>query len=131
MADWAALRRRAFAQHLKLRELCGENGHPLIPSDALLKAAERDTGIAIQALPADDPLLAGAQAFLDRDSGMIWYGAGPSLSSERQRFAQAHEFAHFWLHPDIERHNPLPDDSPRTYMGSAQTAAAQLEEGDS
>ena len=94
MADWSALRLRAYERHLKLRTRAAASDLPLIYAGDLLAAAEADTGFAIQALPPGDPLLAGAQAFLDRDFEMIWY-ATPcgDLSPERQRFAQAHEFA--------------------------------------
>jgi DNA helicase II / ATP-dependent DNA helicase PcrA len=128
MPDSAALRRRAYEQHVALRALVGSSAEPLIAADALLDAAQRATDIVVQPLPEGDPLLAGAQAFLDRDSQTIWYARGPSLSPERQRFALAHEFAHYWLHPEIELDAELPDDSEETYSG-AVSAAAQVEEG--
>src|SRR4051812_44972498 len=103
MPDWSSLRRRANEQHRKLRERIDTSGNPLVHADVLLKAAEEATGFTIQSLPVGDPLLAGAQAFLDRDSEMIWFGVGGELPPERQRFAQAHEFAYLWLHTDLER----------------------------
>ena len=129
MANWAGLRQRARQQHLRLRELCRSHGHPLIPADALLKAAEIETGFGIQGLPAGDPLLSGAQAFLDRDSEMIWFASGGDLTPERQRFAQAHEFAHYWLHPDVDADPALPEDSPQTYMAALLADSNQVEEG--
>ena len=129
MADWSALRRRAYEQHLKLRADMNMREYSLIHADDLLKAAEAATGFVIQSLPQGDPLLAGSQAFLDRDSEMIWYAIGSGLSPERQRFAQAHEFAHLWLHPGFERDDVLPDDSPGVYSGATLATAAQIEEG--
>lgn len=129
MPDWSALRRRANTEHQKLRERLSGASDRLIHADDLLKAAEESTGFLIQALPIGDPLLAGAQAFLDRDSEMIWYAAGGDLTSERQRFAQAHEFAHLWLHSDIDRDTDLPGDTPAAYSGAALTTAAQIEDG--
>src|SRR5690348_6770343 len=99
MPDWTPLRRRAYDQHCRLRALCPECVLPLLPADVLLHAAAEETGLTLQALPENDPLLAGAQAFLDRDSEVVWYAQGPEYSPARQRFACAHEFAHFWLHP--------------------------------
>lgn len=129
MPDWSALRRRAYEQHLRLRDRIDAPENALVHADLLLGAAEETTGFAIQSLPAGDPLLAGAQAFLDRDSEMIWFGLGGDLSPERQRFAQAHEFAHLWLHRDVELDEILPDDTPVACTGSALTTAAQIEEG--
>ncbi|HLJ55655.1 MAG TPA: UvrD-helicase domain-containing protein, partial [Chthonomonadaceae bacterium] len=65
---------------------------------------------------------------LDRDSEMIWYAEVSALSSERQRFAQAHEFAHFWLHPDIAADAYAAEDAPDAY-GGAGSAAAQPASG--
>jgi superfamily I DNA/RNA helicase/Zn-dependent peptidase ImmA (M78 family)/CRISPR/Cas system-associated exonuclease Cas4 (RecB family) len=129
MADWSALRARAYERHLKLRGHIDTKTQPIIHADALLEAAEEATGYAIQSLAEGDPLLAGAQAFLDRDSEMIWYAAGDGLSPERQRFAQAHEFAHLWLHADFLTDHSLPDDTPAAYAGAAPSLASQIEEG--
>ncbi len=129
MANWSALRARAYQLHLKLRGDANTRDRPILPADDLLKAAVEATGFLIQPLEEDDPLLAGAQAFLDRDSEMIWYAVSADLSPERQRFAQAHEFAHLWLHAYLQTDERLPEDSPNAYSGAAATTAAQVEEG--
>src|SRR5579884_577272 len=99
MPDWTALRRRARAYHQQVRSQLPAQTPPLVPAEALLAAAEAETGLTRLPLPPGDSLLAGAQAVLDRDMGCIWYAQDDGLPEARQRFAQAHEFAHHWLHP--------------------------------
>ena len=89
MPDWTPLRRRADDRHCRLRALCPDCVLPLLPADVLLRAAAEETGMSLEALPANDPLLAGAQAYLDRDSEAVWFAWGPEYSPARQRFAQA------------------------------------------
>ena len=76
-----------------------EGDGPLVPAEALLKAAEAETGLKRQKLPLDDPLLSGAFALLDREAKRIRYAANGPLSPGQIRLILAHEFAHFWLHP--------------------------------
>src|SRR5579871_4844713 len=100
MPDWTALRQRACAMHLQLRARIEGDG-VLVPAEALLKAAEAETGMKRQKLPMDDPLLSGAYALLDREAKRIRYAVDGPLSPGQVRLILAHEFAHFWLHPDM------------------------------
>lgn len=68
----------------------------LVPADDLLARALEDCGLAAQALPSGDPLLAGALAVLDRSLRHIWSDA--SLPATTRRFSIAHEIAHWRLH---------------------------------
>lgn len=98
MSDSTALRRRAYAQFLELKQAVQEK--TLLPSaDRILAAAEECTGLFRQAVSPNDPLLAGAHAVLDREMGAVWFARSDDIPESAQRFAQAHEFAHFWLHP--------------------------------
>lgn len=132
MADWNALRRRARALHRQLRlQLPPEARRTLLPTaDALLQAAERETEVDRRALPAADPLLAGAYAVLDRDFPAIWYAASPDISPARQRFAQAHEFAHFYLHPELGEDHCDIEESPEAFAPpSYRVQQSQIAEG--
>src|SRR5437016_4318223 len=99
MPDWTALRRRAREHHSRLLDFLPETPNILPTAEALLAAAESVTGVSRIAVSPGDSLLAGAQAVLDRDMFCIWYAEDKTVSAARQRFAQAHEFGHFWLHP--------------------------------
>ena len=115
MPDWNTLRRRAYTQHQRLRVHLPPDAPLLLPADLLLEAAEKETGVDRRAVPRDDSLLAGAHAVLDRDFPGIWYASGPDTSPARQRFAQAHEFAHYWLHPEIGEDRCVTDDTPEAF----------------
>ncbi len=127
MPDWTALRRRARAHHARLCGLLPEESAPLPTADALLAAAEADTGLARQPVPPDDSLLAGAHAVLDRDMGCIWYAEDRSVSLTWQRFAQAHEFGHYWLHPGAS-HCQVPDDL-ETLLADPLSPGLQIAQG--
>ncbi|MDR3706684.1 MAG: UvrD-helicase domain-containing protein [Capsulimonadaceae bacterium] len=86
-----------------------ENASCLCPAEEILAAAESAMGIARVVLPADDLLLAGAQAVLDRDAGMIWQSDRQAASA--RLFDAAHEFAHLVLH----------DESPHCAAGNELT----------
>ena len=130
MPDWNALRRRAYEQHLQLRAFLPEDAQLLPSADNLLQAAEEATDITRVAVPPSDGLLAGAHAVLDRDIPGIWYASGPGVSRARQLFAQAHEFAHFWLHPEIGHDECFADDSPDAFAPpSFRLPNSQLAEG--
>jgi DNA helicase-2/ATP-dependent DNA helicase PcrA len=100
MPDWSALRRRAYTFHVRLRaQIPGED--LLVPADILIRAAAKMTGVRIRPVASTDPLLAGAHAFLDRQINSIWYAANGSLPQAQLRLILAHEFGHYWLHPDV------------------------------
>lgn len=140
MADWRAIRQRAYAQYLRLcladsqveshgeaageraeRGAAAERGEGpaeytdspgLLTAERILALCAAATGVRRTPVPIDDPLLAGAHAVLDRDASRIWYASGHAISQERQRFAQAHEFAHYWLHPELAHDAATGDDAP-------------------
>ena len=130
MPDWSALRRRANAQHKALRPYLPAAAPLLPPAEMLLAAAEAASGVDRRGVPSNDILLAGAHAVLDRDFPSIWYAVGPDTSKARQRFAQAHEFAHFWLHPEIGEDQCLAQDTPEAFAPpSLRLNASQVVEG--
>lgn len=101
MPDWSNIRQRAYDTHIRLRSTFSES--PLLPhADKLLEAASEETGIKVSGYPPDDGLLEGALAVLNREFERIYYAQGPSLPPSRRRFILAHEFAHVWLHADID-----------------------------
>lgn len=91
MHHWNDVRRAARKRHRDLlQETKGDRS-----ADALLAAAERTTGFRRRGVEADNPLLDGGEAKLDRERNVVWYNA--DVSQETQWFYQAHEFAHAWL----------------------------------
>jgi DNA helicase II / ATP-dependent DNA helicase PcrA len=92
MNHWIDLRRRAREQHAVLAGAAGGNHR----AQSLLEAAESTTGIQGVPCRAGDPILAGAEAFLDSDVGVIWFNqdVDPTMAV----FYQMHEYGHFWLH---------------------------------
>jgi superfamily I DNA/RNA helicase/Zn-dependent peptidase ImmA (M78 family)/CRISPR/Cas system-associated exonuclease Cas4 (RecB family) len=102
MSNLSALRRQAAERHRQLRWRCAESGVPLLPASEILEAAEAETDVVSLALAPDDALLAGAHAVLDRATPCIWYAESDDILSSWQNFARAHEFGHYWLHPDLE-----------------------------
>ena len=62
---------------------------------ALLDGATAITDVPRQAVPDDDPILCGAEAFLDPWTPAIFFKE--SVSPEQAVFYQAHEFAHYFL----------------------------------
>lgn len=107
MADWTALRELAREQVLRCsgvqvfglpEHLNARTPEHLVPADTLLARAFEQTGLTPYPVPADDPLLAGAHAVLDRDARCIWHNA--DLPPETTRFNLAHELAHWWLHDE-------------------------------
>ena len=94
MSHWDEIRRRARAQRaVVLREPGGHSS-----GESLLAAAERLTGFERIGLPADDSLLDGAEATLDRDMERVWFNL--EVEPDLALFYQAHEYAHLWLHPE-------------------------------
>lgn len=92
MSHWLAIKRRARKQHSELSKLT--NGD--LSAKALLFAADEITKFTRTSVPADDPLLYGADAVLDSEVETIWFNE--SLPSEVAHYYQAHEYAHHWLH---------------------------------
>src|SRR5579884_2817577 len=130
MPDWSALRRRAYQHHLRLRARLSGDTALLPPADRLLGAAEKETGIRRTPVPPDDPLLSEAHAVLDREAGRIFYARGRGVSAARQRLAQAHEFAHYWLHGDLAWDACQADDTPLAFLPpSVRAQSAQVAEG--
>ncbi len=99
MVNLQSIRQRAWEAHRDLRpELSSSDGN-LLPAETLLERASVATGLLRYPLPPGDGLLAGARAVLLRDHDSIYYAEPDSDRSARlQRFSQAHEFAHNWLH---------------------------------
>ena len=130
MPDWEALRKLARETHYRLCEISLKLTGTLPAAEELLSAAEIETGLDCSPLPANDPILVGAFALLDREGGNLYFQLSPALSSERIRFIKAHEFAHFWLHPQFSSDAECAEDSPETYLGgTAEPDAKQVESG--
>jgi len=94
MSHWDAIRATARAWHERVRAEAGGDA----PAPELLEAADRLTGLERYPVPSGDALLAGGVAALNRDDGMIWYAE--DVQPWRVVFAQAHEYAHYWLGDD-------------------------------
>jgi superfamily I DNA/RNA helicase/Zn-dependent peptidase ImmA (M78 family) len=92
MTIWEDVRRRARAA----RADAGCCSIDLEPAESLLERAAEKAGLVRVGVPADHPLLCGAQAVLDRDAGAIWFDQ--SVSPPIARFYQAHELGHLVLH---------------------------------
>lgn len=96
----------------RLRALTGGD----MRANAILSAAERDTGVRRVPVPAGDPLLDGGDAVYDPEPRRIWYNheVGPELAA----MYQAHEYAHLWLghagpsHCDTRDLDPESPDEP-------------------
>jgi superfamily I DNA/RNA helicase/Zn-dependent peptidase ImmA (M78 family) len=127
MPDWTALRRRARVQQQRLCALLPADTPPLPTADALLDAAESETGLSRVPVPPGDSLLAGAHAVLDREAETIWYAQEAGSAPEWQRFAQAHEFGHYWLHPGACQCEV--DDAPDSLLTDSLPSALQIAQG--
>ena len=93
------MRERVERLHEKLRNQIGAAETNLLPAGVWLDAAQEDSGLQVTPVAASDPLLSGAFAALDRDIEAIWYDA--ALPALRRPAILAHEFGHFYLHPDL------------------------------
>ena len=99
MINLHPIRQRAWEAHRRLRPELSVSEMSLVPAEVLLELAAADTGLLRYALPPEDGLLAGARAVLLRDHDCVYYAEPDSDRTARlQRFSQAHEFAHNWLH---------------------------------
>ncbi len=114
MINLHPIRQRAWEAHRRLRPELAESEPNLLPAEELLDRASAETGLERYAVPPWDRLLAGARAVLLRDHDTIYYAAPDSPQTARlQRFSQAHEFAHNWLHAtdrdafDVEKEEQL------------------------
>ncbi|MCS6775841.1 MAG: ATP-dependent helicase [Chloroherpetonaceae bacterium] len=126
MSDLNGIRRAARRHHQRLRQQCQPPHHGLPHAEQLLAAAEAETGLARQPLPPGDTLLAGAQAVFNRQFACIYYDQ--SLPASTARFVQAHEFAHFWLHSDVQQHTLQLTDEWAEVAGEFQTYSLSLAE---
>ena len=99
MINLHPIRWRAWEAHCLLRPECPSAEMRLVAAEILLERAADATGLQRYPLPPEDGLLAGARAVLLRGHDSIYYAAPDSDRAARlQRFSQAHEFAHNWLH---------------------------------
>lgn len=130
MPDWSSLRRRARMQHRQLCARLGADPQTLPTAEELLHAAAEETGIDAFSLEPTNSLLSGAHAVLDRASDCIWYAEEEGVPPHRHRFARAHEYAHLWLHPEIETDLCHCEDVPDTFAAPvAGVPGAQVAEG--
>src|SRR5579872_4735340 len=90
MTQWEAVRREARAA----RDASGIAG--LAAAETLLDTAVEQAALLRVGVPNGNPLLCGAQAVLDRESGVIWFDQ--SVDPLLVRFYQAHELGHLHLH---------------------------------
>lgn len=87
-----------------------------VRAEAILAAAERDTGVSRVPVAADDALLDGGDAVYDPEPGLIWYNR--DVEPELAAMYQAHEYAHLWLghagrsHCDARALDPEAPDEP-------------------
>lgn len=92
MNDWVELKSRARKLHSLLLDKAEGN----YTADALLAAAESETGIKRSPCPKGDSLLMGAEAVLDIDANLIFYDQ--DVDPLMAVFYQMHEYAHHYLH---------------------------------
>lgn len=85
-------------------------------AEAILAAAERETGVSRVPLAAGDALLDGGDAVYDPEPRLIWYNR--QVEPELVAMYQAHEYAHLWLghagrsHCDTRDLDPESPDEP-------------------
>jgi superfamily I DNA/RNA helicase/Zn-dependent peptidase ImmA (M78 family) len=97
LSVWREVRRQARLWHAEL----APDAQDLVPAKALIEAAEKQTGIRIEARPAQDALLDNAEAVYDPEARRIYYSAetDPALAA----FHIAHEFAHHRIDSALAR----------------------------
>ncbi len=120
MSEASVLRFRAQQIYQRLSEPILESESRLLIADALIESAENETGMTCVPVAPDDNLLSGAHAVLDRDKEIIWYAA--TLTPERRRLILAHEFAHYWLHPDLSTDLCLTEETLEAILENGQSA---------
>ena len=99
MPDWLPLRRMAQERFRSLTQSITTPDTPLPSAEEIIAQAAQKTEIESYPVREGDVLLFEAHAVLDRQKECIWYAH--TLPSERKWLVLAHEYAHFWLHPDI------------------------------
>lgn len=93
MNQWTHIRRLARTRNAELYATAQSDS-----AEALLSTADELTRFKREPVSADDPLLGGGHAVLDREAMRIWYNG--DADSDLAVYYQAHEYAHFWLdHP--------------------------------
>src|SRR5437867_12570704 len=87
-----------------------------VRAEAILAAAEHDTGVGRVPVPAGDALLDGGDAVYDPEPQLIWYNR--DVEPELSAMYQAHEYGHLWLrhagrsHCDAHALDPEAPDEP-------------------
>ena len=118
---WESIRQLARKKRTEIDLLAkGENAEDLLAAIAVV------TNIPCVGLPADDPLLYGAEAVLDPESERIWYNR--EVDPPLLIVYKIHEYAHYWIegqivacnHPDLaarlsEEKSPLGVDRVESY----------------
>src|SRR5262249_32032358 len=61
----------------------------------ILAAARDETGLKVQNLPPEHPLLGGGDGALHRASNAIYISN--ALDPDAAAYVEAHEFGHFWI----------------------------------
>jgi ATP-dependent DNA helicase UvrD/PcrA len=90
MDSFGTVRALARDKHALLRAKAGGN-----TSAQLLEAARAETGMKVQKLPPDHPLLGGGDGALHRSSNAIYISN--ALNADSAAYVEAHEFGHFWI----------------------------------
>ena len=128
MPDWSSLKRRAQQMHRELQERSHGGVPALIPASELLESAAKSTNLDCYPVPPHDPLLSEAHAVLDRAKEVIWVSA--ELPVPRRNLIIAHEFAHYWLHPELAGDVCSETDAPEEFVPPSQSShAAQIAAG--
>lgn len=115
MDSFGAVRALANEKHKEMRLKASGDSTP----SSLLAAARGATGIQVQSVPPEHPLLGGGEGALHLSSRAIYISN--NLAPELAAFVEAHEFAHYWIE--------TPDDPaivPRTTDPGAPEEATPL-----
>ena len=91
MDSFGTVRALANEKHKDMRLRTGRDG----ASSSLLAAAREATGLQVQSVPSEHPLLGGGEGALHRGSRAIYISN--TLSPELAAFVEAHEFGHYWI----------------------------------
>ena len=90
MDSFGTVRALAREKHALIRAKAGGNSAP-----QLLAAARAETGLKVQKLPPDHPLLGDGDGALHRASNAIYISN--ALSPDSAAYVEAHEFGHYWI----------------------------------
>ncbi len=91
MDSFGAVRALANKKHKEMRLTAGGDDAP----SSLLAAAREATGLQVQSVPPEHPLLSGGEGALHRASRAIYISN--TLAPEFVAFVEAHEFGHYWI----------------------------------